>query len=368
MFWIEIQERASDLFLNFMSYFVRFRFSNSLRIEFYRTLVLLYRNNSSLLESLVDIAANYSDDGKKRFNPVAMAAKECAAAVENGDKLSSRLVNWVPEQEYQLIAAGELSGSLPDGLRRAIESVQQSEKIHKAVSKLGYPMMLMGGIGYLLKQVSTTIVPQMEKMGSPDTWTLEGRVLKILAEIVLTFGYTGTIAIIVLAVASILTLPYFTGPIRIFLDRLPPWSFYKAIKGSDFLLRVTMLQGSSTSLELALRKIGEMSSPWLRERAEAVELGVKNGLSFGHALQQSGYDFPNREAIRYLMTISGKDGSKRNIEQFARDWNDATLERVDKFVNRSVDVGIIVFYGIVYLIWASMNGVMNNMLNSMPGM
>jgi type II secretory pathway component PulF len=297
-----------------------------------------------------------------------MAARECAAAVENGEKLSSKLVNWVPEQEYQIIAAGELSGNLPEGLRRAIESVQQSEKIQKAVSKLAYPIMLMGGIGYLLKQVSTTIVPQMEKMGKPDTWTIEGRILKVIAEVVLTFGYPGTIAIISILVVSVFTLPIFTGPIRVYLDRFPPWSFYKAIKGSDFLLRVTMLQNSSTSLELALQKIADMSSPWLRERAEAVGMGVKNGLSFGQALEESGYDFPNRDAIRYLRTISGKEGSKRNIEQFARDWNEATMEQVDRFVDRSVNIGIIVFYGIVYLIWASMNGVMNNMMNSMPGM
>lgn len=364
----EIAERFWEYLEHIMAVFAKARFNSRARIEFYRTLTLLYRNNSSVLDALHDIAANYSEDGKKRFNPIAMVARECAQVVENGEKISTQLQHWAPEQEVQLVAAGELAGSLPEGLRRAVEAAQQSESIRKTMQQLVYPVMLIGGIGYLLNQVSTTIVPQMEKMGSADTWTTEGRILKIVADVVITMGYTGAIAAAAVVVAIVATFPYFRGPLRVVLDRWPPWSIYRDIKGSDFLLQVTMLQNSSTSLEQALEQVGDMSSPWMRERVEAVGLGVANGLNFGEALEKTGYGFPNPSAIRYLRTIAGKDGSKRNIEQFARDWNTATLERIERYVSRMVNVGIMVFYGMVYLIWAGMNGVMDSMLGSMPGM
>lgn len=366
--WNEITERFGESIELVMARIAKSRFSAQNRIEFYRTLVLLYRNNSSVLDGLQDIAANYSEDGKKRFNPIAMVARDCAQSVENGEKLSVQLQYWAPEQEVQLIAAGELAGSLAEGLRRGVEAVQQSENIRKALSHLLYPLLLLGGIGYLLNQVSTTIVPQMVKMGSPETWTAEGRILKSIAEIVTTLGHTGAIVGAATILAIVVTFPYFVGPIRVFFDRWPPWSFYRDIKGSDFLLQVTMLQNSNTSLELALEQVRDMASPWMQERIEAVSLGVANGLNFGDALDRTGYGFPNPAAIRYLRTIAGKDGSKRNIEQFARDWNTATLERIDRYVNRTVSVGIFVFYGIVYLIWAGMNGVMDSMLGAMPGM
>ena len=364
----EITERVKESAERVMARIAKSRFNAQNRIEFYRTLTLLYRNNSSLLDALLDIAANYSEDGKKRFNPIAMVAKDCAQSVENGEKLSAQLQYWVPEQEVQLITAGELAGALQEGLRRGVEAVQQSENIRKTMSHLLYPLLLIGGIGYLLNQVSTTIVPQMEKMGSPETWTTEGRILKVVADIVTTLGYPGAIAVMAIVAGIVATFPYFRGPVRVLLDRWPPWSFYRDIKGSDFLLQITMLQNSSTSLELALEQVSEMSSPWMQERVDAVSLGVANGLNFGEALERTGYGFPNPAAIRYLRTIAGKDGSKRNIEQFARDWNTATLERIDRHVGRAVSVGILVFYGIVYLIWVGMNGVMDSMLGAMPGM
>ena len=351
-------EDIMELFSGLRGYWSKAMFTDGTRIKFYRAIILLYRNGLSPLEALNDIHGNFN--GK----PMGDVAFACLEAVEDGGKMSQVLKEWIPQEEVMLIAAGERSGQLVDGFSRAIEAVQHSMRVKKTVQGLVYPVMLIAGIGFLMNTVSTTIVPQILQMGNLEALPFESRILVLIGELSQAIGLVGVCVLAFTGFGVVVTLPYFTGPIRVWADKLPPWSIYQNIKGAQFLQGLVMLQGGGAGLEGALEHLEGDATPWLAERINAVLVAVRTGQNLGHALGDTGYDFPNREAVRYLKTIASKEGSGKNIEQFANDWTIETLENVDLMVKTLMMAGLMVFYGVIFLIFAGMNSITNNVMTS----
>lgn len=345
----------------------RRRMNGRRRAEFYRMLALLYRNLGDIGIALRDIAGNYSDDGRRHWDPIALLASDCADVFAGGERLSRGLSEWIPEDEVLLIAASEEAGDLQDGLRRAGEAVGRAEQVRRSLQQLVYPAALLAGVGLLMQQVGSVVVPHLLRLAGERELTAAGMALKGLATLVNTAGPLGALAAVGVVVGMFASLPYVTGPLRLWLERVPPWSMYRDLVGASFLGQVTLLQGGGVRLEDALGNVAERARPWLAERVDGVLQGIRNGATLGDALHEAGHRFPSPAAIRFLRTISGNEGAAANIETFAQDWHRFTLERLDSLIAR-VSTGVVVgFYAVIFLVFIAMNDISNAVMSGMPG-
>jgi len=115
------------------------------RINIYETLEMLLSNQVKLSVALREIYRVESNDGKKKNEIRAIVLYECMTAMEDGKPLSHALERWIPDQELQLIRAGERSGDMVGVLKDVIRIIDAKSQIFKAV--IGgtlYPMVLMG--------------------------------------------------------------------------------------------------------------------------------------------------------------------------------------------------------------------------------
>lgn len=362
-------------FLEHIEYwYLKSMFGGKQRIEFYKSLSLLIKNNQKLDEALNEIYNVYSDNGAKPNNIQAVVALECLHGVKEGMKFSEALSAWVGYQEMMVIAAGEETGRLVDtknyqgAFGKAIDVVKAMGAVKSALmTAFTYPSILALEASFLLHKVAHDLVPKLSRSTNPDSWNGPARLLKFIADVVTGYGPLLIASLILFLIISVVTLPYFTGRIRLFLEKIPltPWSIYRTFQGSTFLLNVGVLQGSGIRLNDALRKLSERAEPWLLERIEGAMYGVNIGSGLGQALQKSGYDFPDRKAVQFLTVISGKDGANEEIEEFGRDWMKSSTEQLDG-VAKSLLVASIAAIGVLMLIViAGAGGMSDAMISGM---
>ncbi len=109
---------------------------------------------------------------------------------------------------------------------------------------------------------------------------------------------------------------------------MPPYSIYRLIAGSGFLIAFSALQASGVTVEKALLKIGSVAGPWLRERIDDTLVGVKSGLNAGEALLNAGYQFPSREIVEDLCIYAEYGGFDAALKMLADEWLEEGVARI----------------------------------------
>lgn len=278
------------------------------RIAIYDGLAHHLESGQMLKDALEILYDNHSDGGARPDDAGALMLYEVRGHVADGVSFADAMAPWCGSTEAALIRAGEKAGELPGALRDAMFLVQTQTGIWGSiVMNCFYPLVLVGALGYQLKVVATRIVPSFGTIAPADTWEGAGRVMYLLATFATTFGIPLAIGFLVLAIASIASMPHLTGPVRYYLDKLPPWSIYRRVNGSIALISIAVQIRAGVRTQEALDTIAADSSAYLRERMIAAAQGVAKGSSLGEALRDSEYDFPDRTTIRNLVGLDKLD-------------------------------------------------------------
>lgn len=309
---------------------LRRQFGASTRKRIYDSLGVLVANNVLLMTALQDLYASASDEGRKPRKAAAMIIGDLIDQVAEGSSLSEALAYWVDPQEASVIAAGEESGDLRTALKDVIELLDSRARINTAaLTMILYP----GGLGMVmvavLVVVSLFVVPKLTAIADPNDWERFARGLYLLSEFVIHYGVfvlAGTVAVVGFMGWSMANL---VGPIRITLDRLPPWNIYRRIQGSIFLLNLGSMLKAGVKLNDSLAISERHAGPWLKERVRGAINGTSVGYNFGEALGNSGFEFPDRESIRYLRTLSSLDGFDVSLSDFAQSSLKTTTKAVE---------------------------------------
>ncbi|MDX1725961.1 MAG: type II secretion system F family protein [Pseudomonas sp.] len=300
------------------------------RLQFYESASTLLENGVQLKDAVREVHGIYSDSGKQRHHPIALASREAFMGVSNGKVLADAMAAWLPSQERALIDAGQESGDLISALNDCVRLIEARGKILSSVAQATfYPGMLWALLIYLLSVISYKMVPNMARMSDPKTWTGTAAALYDIATFVTdegVYALGGCIALLILVFA---TLPYYTGRGRVFLDRLPPWSIYRTLQGTTFLLNVAVMLRAGIKPYDSLQRLSRTANPWLKQRIEATRYGVGLGQNFGQALKNAGHEFPDKQAIQFLSVLASRKGFAEAALRFSDRWLNTSLKQVD---------------------------------------
>jgi type II secretory pathway component PulF len=342
----------------------KFSFGAGIRIDFYRSLLMLIDNNVRLNVALKELYTVYSEGGKKKNHPVAIIIQSCLNGMNNGHSFTESIKEWVPQDEAMLLQAGELAGSLSNAFREVEFVMTAKKKIFGAVmGAVSYPVVLFGMLGFLLHMISTDLVPKLAKVVSPEKWNGTAGVLRDIAWFVNNYGLTSIIGVVVTVVLCLVSLPYLRGPFRVYLDKVAPWSIYRMIQGASFLLNVSALIKSGMRLNQVLEMLAEQAKPWLRQRIEATSEGLSEGRNFGESLSQTGYHFPDIKANRFISVIANYSGLDVALSKFGSRWLDETVNTVQKFSKLMLVMGVM-SVGIVMLLVIAGAGSLQDIIQS----
>jgi type II secretory pathway component PulF len=307
----------------------RLSMTAGVRTRVYRRIATMLANGLPLLRVLDDMYQRASYQGRKPSEPLAIAFFEWKRSVQNGRTLAEGMREWVPLTEQMLIAAGEQSGRLEASLVAVVDVVQATSKIRSAViGGAAYPILVLGFVLGYIYLFGTRVIPEFSRLGDPAQWHGPARSMHFMSIVVQGWMLPIVLLLIALGAVLIYSMSRWRGSVRLVADRLPPYSIYRMLSGSGFLLAFSALLAAGITVEKSLYRLCDSAGPWLRERLEGALLGVKSGLNCGEALRNSGYGFPSPEIVDDLCIYSEYRGFPEVLKTLANEWMEEGVARI----------------------------------------
>ncbi|AGN33504.1 type IV pilus biogenesis integral membrane protein PilR2 (plasmid) [Pseudomonas fluorescens A506] len=351
-------------FLAMISYkyavFVMGNFSGT-RISFYEGFQNLVESGMSVNDSLKELHQVWSYNGKKPDEPLAVVTQDLMGQLSNGTALSKALSRWVPYEEASLLAAGEHGARLVQACDDIIRVIIAKQQIRGAVAAaVVYPTFLAVPLGMLLWMVAEKMIPPMAQKSDPETWTGSGYALYLVSSFVTNFGLTSVVLLLALIIVFTVSLPRWTGSVRMLADRGPFYSTYRMVHGSTFLLNLAVMVRANIAPYDALNMLAVYANPWLKERIEGAMYGIRLGHNLGVALDNAGHNFPDKKAIQFIKILAAREGFSTAINKYSERWLQTSLKQIQHFSKITFTISLIMIGAVMALIVAGTQDIQNN--------
>lgn len=336
-----------------------FKFDTGGRRRLWMKLSKLIGNGVPILKALDTIHSFRMNTGGKS-HPQTIALREWMSGIENGKTLSQMLDGWTGPEERMLISAGEQSGTPEQSMISAARVLQAKSQINSAVlGGITYPAVLIGVAFAVLYVFGFMIVPAFLKIAPPEKWT--GMAKSMISVSLFAKQWLWIIVgfLITIFIVFIYSLPRWDGKLRVRLDRYAPYSVYRVMNGSTWLIGLAALVEAGLRVETALQQLALTASPWMRTRINACLSGTRSGLNMGDALSRSGYEFPDREIIMDLGVYSSLGGFDAALSILGKEWLEESVSQIQSRMNAVFGASIFLVGGLVAFM---ASGMMNMML------
>lgn len=281
------------------------------------------RETGEILVSLADLLAAGADIrsalsilGARAERPIVReVCRGLAARIAGGQAVDHAFsAHLAPDNAFvaALIAAGETSGDLPGGLRRAGELLESRVKLREQlVSSLSYPMFVLvstiAAAAVILLFVVPSLAPLAEEGGQQGPTVLSTMIsvsLFLRGNLVVILSGLGAVLIALVAAGRAGML---AGPVDRFLHAGPVRKIMAGVTFGGFAIALGGMLASDAPMTDALRlAIRGVNSKTARGRLEPVAQAVRQGQSLSVALQQVA-GFPG--AITRLAAVGEATGA-----------------------------------------------------------
>ncbi len=305
-----------------------FKWDGGARRRLWLKLAKLIGNGVPILTALQSIHdRRVASSGKS--HPHAIATKHWITGIKNGSRLSNMLRGWADDDERMLISAGEQSGAMEKTLISAAMVMEAKNRIKGAgIGRLAYPF----GLGCLslgmIYMFGFKIVPAFTDIIQGDKWTGMARHVVDISLFLQHWLWLLVVLAIIMLIIFYLSLSRWDGKARITLDRYIPYSVYRIVLGSTWLISFSALVEGGLRVEHALRELSTTASPWMRTRITGCLRGMQSGLSVGDALIRAGHEFPDREIIDDLGVYSSLSGFDVALSMLGKEWLDESVSQI----------------------------------------
>ncbi len=317
----------------FFQKILAFMFASKDRLRFYRKAAVLMSNGTRLKEVLTELRNRAQK--KSKSDTVAMIMDDLLRDLNKGVGLGLSLRKYVPLGEALIIETGDRGGNLENAFALACNSIEGTVKMRKAILKaVTYPIILLSLIPVVLTLFSKKMIPSFAAILSPEHWQGSARTLYVLSEFVMSFYFTATIIFVVSGIVIIVvSLPRWSGGLRSRFDLFPPWSIYRLMMGSSWLVSLSSLMKANLPMAEALGQIRKgarsVGNVWLEDRSAKAIYYLNHGQNLGQALESTKMGFPDKEVIEDLIVYSNLPGFDDVLFRMSREWIDDSVEKIE---------------------------------------
>ena len=317
---------ASNLELKFATW----QFNGKKRKRIYNKLTRFLANGVALPKALDNLWVHASDDGKKPKNDVALIIDQWRRKVAEGKKFGQAISGYVPESDRLVIEGGESAGELVIAIEKAVAINESSGKIRNTVIQgLAYPVMLVMAALALLVLIVRQVVPAFDAVLPREEWQGVGAQMAVVADFIDGYLYYGLASLFIVFFAIMFSLPRWVGSGRVWADKIPPWSIYRLVLGSGFMLTLSGMMRAGIAMPTALSMLAKGSSPWYKQRISHTLHWTNEGLNLGNALKRTGYGFPDEESIMDLRAYADLNNFDEALEKLAVEWLTESVEKIE---------------------------------------
>lgn len=308
-------------------------FSSEDRVDIYDNMRQYLLDGIGVEDSFERMILNYTRRGKKPNHPIAAILYEWTDNLSNGDTLAQSLRDWIPEQELSVIEACDVAGRAPEGFLNAITIAEGANKITSSIRSTTFvSLYLVSMMLGIISMICIFLVPILKQSVPLEQWTVPQLSIYYLYVFITNYSYFLIVIFALIFYGVMKLLPRWTGDLRFYFDRYPPFSIYKKLYGATFILNVDAMLSSGISIEDALIKMTESSrSEWLKEKMDACLSALSEGEgNLGTALDITNFEFPSEEAIIKMQSLFETKNKEGSLKRFGEKWLQKTIKSVEK--------------------------------------
>ncbi|MCL1785919.1 MAG: type II secretion system F family protein [Alphaproteobacteria bacterium] len=319
-----------------------FRTSQAKRMDVYRKLSSMLRNDFTLMDALDRIWQVESKNGQKKDEPFAIALAAIQSNLERGLSFPDSVRGWAPASEALMLSVGDVS-KLSIALDNVVRVGEGAARINSAMrDAVTYPLFLLALTFVIIIAVGIYLVPPLlDAAGGDIVWRGAAAQLIWVSEFSNRFWPLVVGGAIVLFLAIWRSLGTWSGSMRYMFDRLPPWSMYKISISVGWMTTLAAMVASGSSIPVAIKALADNSNKYLRDILEKTNRFITNGDNLGRALSNTGAGFPNDEIIGDLAIYADMTGFDQNLSKIANDYLDDSVRRMEKVSSFMNSAGII---------------------------
>ncbi|MDR2269101.1 MAG: type II secretion system F family protein [Rickettsiales bacterium] len=319
-----------------------FSLDSDKRMGLYRKIASLLRNDFTLMDALDRCWQIESKNGRKRDEPFAIVIRAWQNGLERGLAFSEAVARWVPQNEAIMLAVGDVS-RLSGALENLTTISTGIQKIRKSLfDALSYPLFLFVMTVLIVIMVGLYLVPPLsEAAGGSVVWRGTAATLVAVANYSQAYWTHAVAMFVVIGLFVWWSLANLAGRLRVLLDKLPPWNMYKVSVSVSWLMSLSAMVKSGTSLPDALKMLSDSGSKYLRSNLEPAERLIENGANLGQALNGTRRHFPNDEIIGDLEIYADMNEFDKNLAQIANDYMESSVRRMGALSSVLNSVGIL---------------------------
>ncbi|MDR1207552.1 MAG: type II secretion system F family protein [Rickettsiales bacterium] len=318
------------------------------RMEVYRKLASLLRNDFTLMDALDRIWAVESRGGKKPDEPFAIVLRSWQGNLERGQSFPDAVRAWVPINETLMLSVGDVS-RLSVALENVTRVGEGIAKIKAAMrDAVMYPLFLFALTFIIIIAVGIYLVPPLaEAAGGDMAWRGVAASLIAVSDFsnlywpLVLLGFAGFALIVWYSFAN------WSGRVRVLFDNLPPWSMYKISVSASWMMSLAAMVAAGGSLPVAIKTLADNSGKYLRNILEKTNKFITNGDNLGRALQNTGARFPNDDIIGDLAIYADMTGFDQNLSKIASDYLDQSVRRMESLSSFMNSFGIILVSAVI---------------------
>ncbi|EAT8819514.1 conjugal transfer protein, partial [Salmonella enterica] len=215
---------------NFERYVYQRTFSAADRIELYDDFRQYLLDGLSAQDTFAKLIDNYTRRGENPGNPIGQILKECSDNLKAGFSLSESLREWIPDQELSIIESCDIAGRVADGFLNAMFIAEGTEKILRSIKSSLMIMTYMFFLSFgVVAMFCVLLVPTLKQNVPLEKWNALQLCVWYFYVLVTEYWYVIIAVIVVVSFAAYKSLSRWTGDIRFYFDRIPPYSIYKRL-------------------------------------------------------------------------------------------------------------------------------------------
>lgn len=335
-------------------------FNGDFRARFYEKIENGIKNGVKIYDVIKNLEERYGKKNKK--DPKAIAMWHIRNQIDEHASLAKALKGWAKSEEVAIIDAGESSGDLMGSLSLSRNIIENNKKmIGTLIKALTYPAILVTVAIFVLYFLGTYVIPQItESVGNAEEWegaagslyrtSLFVQSEKFFLSIFAFFGF-------LFLIFNTMTYSWFGLGIRKYFDKIPPWSIYREMQGSAFIISLSSMLKAGIKIHDSLIRIAKNSSNWTRHRIGSIVMAQKSGHSgLGDAMLEANHGFPDKETIEDIRFYQSLGNLDEILEQIGQQNMDRTLANLQKISGRISAISMMTIIGMV--VWIVM-GVMS---------
>ena len=310
-------------------FFLRQWFDEKRRRAFYEKVAELLENGVGADEILLSLQRRAA---KRKKNSLELKLYESMTRGFNDTGHFYEAVGpYVPTIDNILIRSGEESGRLTKTLRSAADLNAKGSKMRSYIVKaIAYPSVTVIATIGILCWFSVSVFPGLEDFLPVEKWPPISRFTYMTGRYIIEYYPVALAIMTALGAFVVWSFAHLTGTVRIYLDKIPPWSIYRLAQGGAWILSISSMVASGAQNNLALSTIYEEAKGnwWLRQRTKAVQTNIKNSQSMGEALSTK-YMFPDEELCEDMADYAKSAKFTEIFEKVGREWVDTGVIKVE---------------------------------------